>query len=296
MNRVSTSYQYNSSQSQIQKSGNAYFAAQRRVSTGRRINDLGDDPTGVSNIISMSSVKAGLAQYSANLDRANSRLASTENSFAEVTTLLNRANALTVSGATATIGQNERQAMASEMTSIRDRLVQLANSKDGNGDFIFAGTAVKTTPFTVASGVITYNGDLGSVKVEAAPGQTMDLSISGSQSFFTTAFDTLTSTITALQNNDTATLSNASLTNIQAGLQTANQYRGEIGNRMRTVTDYQFDQTRRIEELTKGVSDVTDVDLAQAITDYQSAQTAYQAALQMAGQGNKLSLMDFIRG
>ncbi len=296
MNRVSTSYQYNSSQSQIQKSGNAYFAAQRRVSTGRRINDLGDDPTGVSNIISMSSVKAGLAQFSANLDRANSRLASTENSFAEVTTLLNRANALTVSGATATIGQNERQAMASEMTSIRDRLVQLANSKDGNGDYIFAGTAVKTTPFTVASGVITYNGDLGSVKVEAAPGQTMDLSISGSQSFFTTAFDTLTSTITALQNNDTASLSNASLTNIQAGLQTSNQYRGEIGNRMRTVTDYQFDQTRRIEELTKGVSDVTDVDLAQAITDYQSAQTAYQAALQMAGQGNKLSLMDFIRG
>ncbi len=296
MNRVSTSYQYNSSQSQIQKSGNAYFAAQRRVSTGRRINDLGDDPTGVSNIISMSSVKAGLAQFSANLDRANSRLASTENSFAEVTTLLNRANALTVSGATATIGQNERQAMASEMTSIRDRLVQLANSKDGNGDYIFAGTAVKTTPFTVASGVITYNGDLGSVKVEAAPGQTMDLSISGSQSFFTTAFDTLTSTITALQNNDTSSLSNASLTNIQGGLQTSNQYRGEIGNRMRTVTDYQFDQTRRIEELTKGVSDVTDVDLAQAITDYQSAQTAYQAALQMAGQGNKLSLMDFIRG
>ncbi|MEI7986438.1 MAG: flagellar hook-associated protein FlgL [Armatimonadota bacterium] len=296
MNRVSTSYQYNSSQSQIQKSGNAYFAAQRRVSTGRRINDLGDDPTGVSNIISMSSVKAGLAQYSANLDRANSRLASTENSFAEVTTLLNRANALTVSGATATIGQNERQAMASEMTSIRDRLVQLANSKDGNGDYIFAGTAVKTTPFSVASGVITYNGDLGSVKVEAAPGQTMDLTISGSQSFFTTAFDTLTTTITALQNNDTASLSNASLTNIQASLQTSNQYRGEIGNRMRTVTDYQFDQTRRIEELTKGVSDVTDVDLAQAITDYQSAQTAYQAALQMAGQGNKLSLMDFIRG
>jgi flagellar hook-associated protein 3 FlgL len=296
MNRVSTSYQYSSSQSQVQKSGNAYFAAQRKVSTGRRINDLGDDPTGVSNIISMSSVKAGLAQFSANLDRANSRFASTENSFAEVTTLLNRTNALTVSGATATIGQSERQAMASEMTSIRDRLVQLANSKDGNGDYIFAGTAVKTTPFTVASGVITYNGDLGSVKVEAAPGQTMDLSISGSQSFFTTAFDTLTSTITALQNNDTATLSNASLTNIQASLQTSNQYRGEVGNRMRTVTDYQFDQTRRIEELTKGVSDVTDVDLAQAITDYQSAQTAYQAALQMAGQGNKLSLMDFIRG
>jgi flagellin-like hook-associated protein FlgL len=151
-------------------------------------------------------------------------------------------------------------------------------------------------PFTASGGTLTYNGDLGTTRVEAAPGQTMDLSLSGTQTYFTTAFDTLTSTITALQNNDTATLSNASLTNIQASLSQSSLYRGEIGNRVRTVTDYQSDQTRRIEELTKGVSDVTDVDLAQAITDYQSAQTAYQAALQMAGQGNKLSLMDFIRG
>jgi flagellar hook-associated protein 3 FlgL len=296
MNRISTLYQYDSSQSQVLKSGQAYFSAQRRVSTGKRINELGDDPVGVSNVISMSSVKAGLAQYSENLNHANARYGTTENSFTEVTTLLNRANALTVNGANATVGQNERQAMASEITSIRERLVQLANTRDGNGDYIFAGTAVKTTPFTTALGVITYNGDLGTVKVEAAPGQTMDLSLSGTQTFFTNAYDTLTATITALQNNDTGTLSNSSLANIQANLQTSSFYRGEIGDRMRTVTDYKSDQARRIEELTKGVSDVTDVDLAQAITDYQSAQTAYQAALQMAGQGNKLSLMDFIRG
>ena len=296
MNRLSTYYQYSASQSQVQKSGQAYFAAQRKVSTGKRISSLGDDPTGVSNVISMTSVKAGLAQYSANLDRANSWYKSSENSLNELTTLLNRANALTVSGATATVGQTQRQAMASEMTAIRDRMVQLSNTKDGNGDYVFAGTASRTTPFTVLAGVITYNGDLGTSKVEAAPSQTLDLSLSGSNSFFTTTFDTLSKTITALQSNDTGTLSNSSLTNIQAGLQSTSLYRGEIGNRMRAVTDYQSDQTRRIEELTKGVSDVTDVDLAQAITDYQSAQTAYQAALQMAGQGNKLSLMDFIRG
>ena len=296
MNRISTFYQYDASLSQIQKSGNAYFAAQRRVSTGKRINDLSDDPTGVSNVISMASVKAGLAQYSANLDRANSWYTTTENSLTEATTLLNRANALTVSGATATVGQSGRQAMASEMTSIRDRLVQLANTKDGNGDYIFAGTATKTAPFSASGGVLTYNGDLGTSKVEAAPGQTVDLSLPGTQSFFTTTYKTLTDTITALQNNDTSTLSNASLTNIQAALQSSNISQGEVGNRVRTISEYQGDQTRRIQELTKGISDVTDVDLTQAITEYQSAQTAYQAALQMAGQNGKLSLMNFITG
>ena len=296
MNRISTFYQYDASLSQIQKSGNAYFAAQRRVSTGKRINELSDDPTGVSNVISMASVKAGLAQYSANLDRANSWYTTTENSFTEATKLLNRANALTVSGATATAGQSERAAMASEMTSIRDRLAQLANTKDGNGDYIFAGTATKTAPFSASGGVLTYNGDLGISKVEAAPGQTVNLSLPGTQSFFTTTYKTLTDTITALQNNDQSTLSNGSLTNIQAALQSSNLNQGEIGNRVRTITDYQGDQTRRIQELTKGISDVTDVDLTQAITEYQSAQTAYQAALQMAGQNGKLSLMNFITG
>lgn len=296
MNRVSTNYQFSSLQSQVDRAGEAYFDAQRKVSTGKRINELGDDPTGLGSVVSMRSVKAGLSQYSSNLDRANSWYTTTENSFAEITTLMNRANALAVSGATATVGSNERQAMASEVTSIRDRLVQLANTRDGNGDYIFAGTSTSTTPYSVTAGALTYNGDLNKVKVEAAPGQTIDLSLPGTDTFFTTAYNDLSTMITALQNNDTATLSNSSLTSVQNDIQAVNLARGEIGNRVRTVTDYQSDHSRRIEELTKGVSDIEDVDLAQAITDYQSAQTAYQAALQMASQGSKLSLMDFIQG
>lgn len=296
MNRVSTFYQYSTFQSQVSKAGQAYYDAQLKVSTGKRINQLSDDPTGLSNVISMRSVKAGLSQYSSNLDRANSWFTSTESSLSEVTTLLNRANALAVSGATSTVGQNERQAMASEVTSIRDRLLQLANSKDAIGDYIFAGTSTKTTPFTVSGSTVTYNGDLGKVKVEAAPGQTMDLSLPATDSFFKDTYDHLTSMITALQNNDISTLSNTSLTDMKNDLQTVSLGRGEVGNRVRSITNYQADQTRRIEELTKGVSDIEEVDLAQAITDYQSAQTAYQAALQMASQGSKLSLMDFITG
>lgn len=296
MNRVSTFYQYGTLQSQVSRAGQAFYDAQLKVSTGKRINQLGDDPVGFGTVVSMRSVKAGLSQYSSNLDRANNWYTSSENALSEVTTLLNRANVLAVSGATATAGSSERQAMASEVSTIRDRLVQLANTKDGNGDYIFAGTATNTKPFTESGGALTYGGDAGKVKVEAAPGQTVDLSLSGQDSFFTKTYNDLTSMINALQNNDTSTLSNTSLTDIQNDLQSVNMTRGEIGNRVNAVTDYQSDHSRRIDELTKNVSDIEDVDLAQAITDYQSAQTAYQAALQMASEGSKLSLMDFIKG
>ena len=296
MNRISTFYQFNTLQNNVNRAAQAYYDAQQKVSSGKRINNLGDDPVGFGTVVSMRSVKAGLTQYSANLDRANSWYTSSENTFSEVTTLLNRANALAVSGATATVGTNERQAMASEVTSIRDRLVQLSNSKDANGDYIFSGTMANTAAFTATGGALVYNGDLGKVKVEAAPGQQMDLSLTGQNTFFTQAYSNLTTMITALNNNDTSTLSNSSLSQIQADLQSVNMSRGEVGNRMRAVTDYQSDHSRRIDELTKGVSDIEDVDLAQAITDYQSAQTAYQASLQMASQGSKISLMDFIQG
>ena len=186
--------------------------------------------------------------------------------------------------------------MASEVSSIRDRLVQLANSKDGSGNYIFAGTATSTTPFTVSGNSLVYNGDQGKVKVESAPGQTMDLSLPSMDSFFKTTYNDLTTTLTALQNNDQSTLSNTSLAKIQSDLQSVNLTQGEIGNRTRAVTDLQSDNTRRITELTTNVSGIQDVNMAQAITDYQGAQTAYQAALQMAGQGMKLSLMDYITG
>ncbi|MBI1331584.1 MAG: flagellar hook-associated protein 3 [Armatimonadetes bacterium] len=296
MNRVSTFYQFSTLQSQVARAGEAYYDAQKKVSTGKRINVLGDDPTGFGSVVSMKGVKAGLTQYSANLDRANNWYSTTENTMSEVTTLMNRANALAVSGATATTGQTERQAMASEVTSIRDRLLQLANAKDGSGNYIFAGTATSTTPFSLNGNTIAYNGDTGKVKVEAAPGQTMDLSLPGTDTFFQSAYDHLTTMIDAMNNNDSSTLSNTSLTDVQADLQVVNMARGEIGNRVRTLDDYQSDHSRRIDELTKGVSDIEDVDLAQAITDYQSAQTAYQAALQMVSQGSKLSLMDYISG
>ncbi|HLO99880.1 MAG TPA: flagellar hook-associated protein FlgL [Fimbriimonas sp.] len=296
MNRVSTGYQFQKLQSQVHRAGLTYFEAQKRVSTGKRINDISDDPNGFSQVVSMRSVKSGLAQYSTNLDRAKTWFTLSESAMNETSTLLNRANALAISGANATVGQGERTAMAVEVTSIRDRLVQLSNTRNANGDYLFAGTATDTKPFTVSGNTIVYAGNNGQVKVEAAPGELMTLSQSSVPTLFQETYDKLTGMINALNSNDGSYLSNTTLTEVQESIQQFNQARGELGTKVRTLELYKNDHARRIEELTSNVSDIEDVDLAQAITDYQSAQTAYQAALQMTSQGSRLSLMDFIQG
>ena len=63
-----------------------------------------------------------------------------------------------------------------------------------------------------------------------------------------------------------------------------------------TVDELKAHNQRRIDDFTQRISDVEDVDMAEAITQYQTAQTVYTAALQVASTTHQLSLMDFIRG
>jgi flagellar hook-associated protein 3 FlgL len=51
-----------------------------------------------------------------------------------------------------------------------------------------------------------------------------------------------------------------------------------------------------LQDLTdKGIDDLTGVDLAKAITDFTSQQSAYQAALKVGSQIIQPSLVDFLR-
>ena len=71
--------------------------------------------------------------------------------------------------------------------------------------------------------------------------------------------------------------------------------RAEVGSRMQTIEGLSAENTRRIDDFSKEISDHEDVDLAEAFVRYQHSETAYTAAMQIASQGMRLSLMDFMR-
>jgi flagellar hook-associated protein 3 FlgL len=292
--RISTSYQFDVQQQQVSRTNSSYFEAQQRVSTGKRINSISDDPSGFGNVVSMRSVKAGLSQYDTNLARANTVLKTTENVFAETNSLLQRANALAVSGASSGTTQEARKAMATEIGTIRNRVLELANTKSANGEYIFAGTATDKAPFQLTAAGPVYQGNTSQLQVEAAPGQLMNLSVNGQQ-LFTDAYTRLDSLKSAMEGGNPADIGNNGIKNMQTSVSDFNSARGDIGTRLQSVESRRADHTRRTEELTKNVSDIEDVDLSKAILDYKSAETAYQGALQVASQGFRLSLLDFIR-
>jgi flagellar hook-associated protein 3 FlgL len=52
-------------------------------------------------------------------------------------------------------------------------LLNLANTQNGSGEYIFSGFATQTQPFTLSSAGATYNGDQGQRQVQIAAGQTV---------------------------------------------------------------------------------------------------------------------------
>ncbi|MEQ4573727.1 MAG: flagellar hook-associated protein FlgL [Gammaproteobacteria bacterium] len=181
--RISTNGQY-------QYSLNLMLAKQRdlaktyqQVSTGSRMVAGADDPLGAGRAQQMDRGIARMDQYVANARTLQSRLNQQESVLAQAGDLLMRVRDLTVQANSGSLSGADRQSIASEVGSIRDQLLALANTDDGMGNHLFGGTQDRNAPFLIKDGGVAYSGDQNQRKVEVASGQQVDDTLPGSEVF-----------------------------------------------------------------------------------------------------------------
>ena len=87
----------------------------------------------------------------------------------------------------------------------------------------------------------------------------------------------------------------ASLTGLDTALDAVNVSRAGVGAKMNRLETLQGQQTAVNTNLPGLLSQVKDVDMAQAITSFTMAQTVYQASLKSAAQALQPSLLDFLK-
>jgi len=156
---------------------------QLEVSTGRRILSPSDDPAGASRALGLTHASAQNAQYQRNIDSAQSRLGNEDQTLSSVSDLLGRVRTLALEGQNGTLDSGDRKNIATEIRQRLSQLVALANTKDANGEYIFAGNATKTQPFVQGAGGVTYAGDEGQRTIAIAPGQSIATGDPGSDIF-----------------------------------------------------------------------------------------------------------------
>lgn len=292
--RVSTSYRFEFFGDMVSQTESKYVDAQQRISTGKQLDTPSDNPSGATLSVKARDLRTSLAQYSTNISSAKNFLSQTDTQLSAVNDILSQVQALAVQGANATNSADQLKGMATSIQQIQNRLVTLSNAQAADGRYLFAGQSTKTKPFDAANGTMTYSGDGASIVAETAPGSTMAINTQGSP-LLTDIYNALESLKGNLNSGNTAGISNQSIKDISSLQTRLNAERGSVGAKIQSITALASQHQRRSDELTKSISDVEDIDMSKAITDYQQASTAYQAALQVAGQGYKLSLMDYIQ-
>lgn len=155
------------------------------------------------------------------------------------------------------------------------------------------GTPVSSNTPYVAGQSIAFDGLSLKVQGSPQPGDSLQLSPSGR----TDIFSLLDNTIQGLGSTSAATRMQTlqrSLTELDAGLDRVQSARGQAGNWLNRADAIGTDQEQRGVQLEADRSRVEDLDMVKGLSDLQTQQTGYEAALKSYAQVQRLSLFNFI--
>lgn len=126
------------------------FRAQEQASSGKRILRPSDDPIGTVEALGHRAQIAASRRYQDAIARGRELLDGAAAGLSEATELLNDARSTLVQGLNGSLSAEDRQVLAGEIREIRERMLALANRKDGER-YVFGGTATLDAPFAVGT-------------------------------------------------------------------------------------------------------------------------------------------------
>lgn len=265
---------------------------QNELSSGKKLTKPSDDPFGTSRALADSADIAANQQYQTNASDINSWLSASDTALSSINDDLGRVRDLVLQAANGSNSQTDLDAISTELGQLADSIKSDANTQYA-GSYIFSGTQTSTQPFTVG-GADTYAGDSNPISRELGQGVTMQVNVTG---------DTVVSPILAAirqaqadmaAGGNTGNLGTADLNAIDAAQNTLSQQQAVVGageNRVSLATS-RLQQLQQAQ--TQDLSNVQDVDIAQAMIDFSQQSAVYQAALRAGASLIQPTLMDYL--
>lgn len=157
--RISTSQFQQRGIDELLRQQTAVAKTQAQLASGLRLQTAQDDPVAAATALGLEHADAQFARYQLQIDTARQRLGLEETVLGQAGGLLGRVRELAIQLNTATQSPETRQIIAGELRQLREQLTALANSDDGQGHYLFAGSQDSFSPFGFTAGVATYAGD-----------------------------------------------------------------------------------------------------------------------------------------
>ncbi len=293
--RISTNQFYQVNGEKMSTGQSKVAELQAKLGSGKQILKPSEDP-GKANLISgLEGAKKRQEVYTKNVDAAETRLTAESAVLESMTNIMRRVTQLTLQSASDTLGAADRDVIATEIKALRDELMNLGNTQDLTGAYIFSGNKTGSPAFVEdVNGVVSYDGDYGHLEINVSDVRSIAINTLGPDLFSPADFAALDDLVSDLRANDGAGVKArvANVNDISDRL--INSY-GAMAGRLaaiesqRTVID---ETTLRIDEL---LIREDDLDYAEAVTELSQETVALQALQASFAKVAQLSLFNFLR-
>jgi flagellar hook-associated protein 3 FlgL len=136
---------FNNFLSNINNINTQLYNTQTQMATGKSINNLSDNPTALSQVMSIQDIQARFTQYTSNINYANSTLSAQDTATQNISNLLQNAGSLVVQAANATNDAASNTAIAQQLAAVEAEIKNGANTMFG-GNYLFSGFLTNTAP------------------------------------------------------------------------------------------------------------------------------------------------------
>ncbi len=270
---------------------------QSDLSSGKRVRVASQDPVSFQRArITEENIRKD-EQFQSNLQNGLRQARLAQDTLGKMIDGLIEIKALAVNGSSDSYGEENRDNMADQVQGIKSTLANSLNLSYGDR-FLFAGTNSDQQPFEVddATGQVTNNSNGKNISVKAGDGVNIDFGVNGQELASTPSgdlFGILEELEQKLRDNDQQGI-NDMLTSLDDTVEHVTDVTSRLGNNINRM-DYMFEQYESSKIAQRSdVSELVDTDYAQAFSDMQRNQVAYESAMAVHTSMFKNTLLNYL--
>lgn len=310
--RVSTATTYMVGTYDMQSLQSSLQKLQLQLDTQKRVVTPADDPVAAARILQLTQSDGRNTQFIANNKAVESTLSMSETALTQSSDLLSTIKSLAIQAGNAALDDSQLKMLQQQLQGNINEMVGYANSTDGRGNYLFSGDKVDVAPFVLDGSTfgVTYQGDSGQRDVQISPSRQMQISEAGSNVFGDglatgTLFKTLqdfnkllgdgrAGAAVATPPYDYSAQLSTVLANLDSAQNTLSQSVASIGARRSENDNVQNMGEDLTLQYQTSISNLQDLDMPKAISDFTMAHTSLQYSQQIYSKMMSLSLFNYI--
>jgi flagellar hook-associated protein 3 FlgL len=306
--RVTSTQVFDGMVATLQRRQQQLGQAQGRLTSGKRVQQASDDPAAAAVA---ERAMAALARHQGNqraLEASRSAMALGESALGQAGDLMLQVRDQIVAAGNGSYSDSERRVLGDSIRGLRSDLLAVANRDDGAGGALFGGQGAAGAPFVDAVGGVQWRGAAG--QSQASADGSMPLSLDGRAVWLqapdasnpgasVSVFDVLDRVANELltpgrSSAVVAAGAQQALADVDSVTQNLSRWRANTGESLRRADEQASRLAQATLEAQRTRSQAEDVDMVQAISDYQSQQSGYEAMLKAYASMQRVSLFQFL--